>query len=167
METCVLDVPSLWPLPCDQLHHPPPRSSPATVMDALNHTTSYLRRFLQYTSCRVFVSVRSMMSYPSSCNAWSACGRKKPRPSWILYVPRLNPGVRSGQRRGGGGTVRIRSYPWRSGHVKQIGTFMDLAVPTCGTKKTTIVRHILIRRTYRRVRYLCGENMELRNEAPE
>ena len=50
--------------------------------------------------------------------------------------------------------------------MKQIGTFMDLAVPTCGTKKTTIVRRILIRRTYIRVRYLCNKNMELSNEAP-
>ena len=83
----------------------PPCDPPATVVATLENTTSYPRCVLKYTTSGIFFSIRSTRSYFPSCTAWSSCGRPKPWPYQILYIPRVSPGGQGGRRYGGGGAM--------------------------------------------------------------
>ena len=116
MEARGLNNPSLWFLPHNQSYPPPPCAPPTVVGVALEHTTSYLMWFLQYTASEIFFSVRSI-----TCTAQIVCVRPNLQPFQILYNLRFNPGGQGGRCNGGGGGVCTCLLPWGSGRVKHIG----------------------------------------------
>ena len=65
----------------------PPWSPPALDGCSKKHVTSYTRRFWEYASVCIFVSVMSITSTPPISTARMACTNLKPRPSRIFSVP--------------------------------------------------------------------------------
>ena len=74
----------------------------AAVSVSLENMAPYPMRLRQYTSSRIFVSVEIMTLYFPHSAALIACGGPKPRPSLMLYIPRLSPVGWGGRHCGNG-----------------------------------------------------------------
>ena len=108
-----------------------PWSPPALDGRIFKHVTLYPMRLWEYTSVRIFVSVRIIMSNPLRSTAQMACANPKPLTYRMFSALKESPGGRWGQKCSRGSAVCSWSAPWRIDREK----VSDILVGNKRTKK--------------------------------